>query len=115
MPAFFNVAAVTEQYDLTPQRVQVTTTLEGTVKELRLRFPALVFTGVRATTVRLTNSVATVTVGKSRQTCRIEEPVGAVWRRTGDILSARNGFVEPLESDLGTNRVVYTLTPELLP
>ena len=110
-----NVAAVLEHYDLTPQRVQVTTTVEGTVKELRLRFPALVFTGVRATTIRLTNSLATVTLGKSRQTCRIVEPSGAQWRRTGDLLSARNGFVEPLESDLGTNRVVYTLTPELLP
>ena len=110
-----NVAAVLEHYDLTPQRVQVTTTVEGTARELRLRFPALVFTGVRATTVRLTNSIATVTLGKSRQTCRIVEPAAAVWRRTGDILAARNGFVEPLESDLGTNRVVYTLTPEVLP
>lgn len=110
-----NVASITEHYDLTPRRVQVTTTLQGTATDLRLRFPALVFTGVRATTLKLADATATVTLGKSRQTIQITDPPAATWQRTGEIVPHRNGYVEPLEATLATNRVVFTLTPELLP
>ena len=33
-------------------------------------------------------------------------------RRSGDIQSGRNGFFEVIETEVRTNRVGYTLTPE---
>ena len=114
-----NVSAVVETYDLTPQRARITTdvqgTVQGTANEVRVRFPALMFTGVRATRVSLEGNTASVTLGKSRETFSVLQPPGLELRRTGEIHSGRNGFFEPIEVTARTNRVVYTLTPELLP
>jgi hypothetical protein len=73
------------------------------------------FGGVRASTLKVETNSASLTLGKSRETFSVIEPAGATRRRSGDIQSGRNGFFEVIETEVRTNRVIYTLTPELLP
>jgi len=110
-----NVQAVIENYELTPKSVRVTADVEGTVDRILVRFPALQFTGVRVARTEVSAAKTTVQLGKSRQTFVVESPPGVKLRRSGELQPTRNGFVEAIEGDVPGRRVIYTLTPEVLP
>jgi hypothetical protein len=103
---------VAETYELTPTCVRVTASVDGTVDRLLVRFPALAFDGQRASRITVNGDTATVQLGESQQTFRVEAPKGVELRRTGRWVRSRNGYLEPIEGEAMGNRVVYTLTPE---
>ncbi|MEW6307121.1 MAG: hypothetical protein AB1705_26960 [Verrucomicrobiota bacterium] len=106
--------AVVEHYELTPDKVRVTAEVEGDVNELRVRFPALIFTGVRVPKVTIDGAQATVTVSRSQETFVVESPAGVKLHRSGELISSRNGFLEAIEGDIKGKKVVYTLSPKPL-
>ncbi|MBW3624708.1 MAG: hypothetical protein KY468_14990 [Armatimonadetes bacterium] len=105
------LSSVTETYDLTPERVRVTSEIAGSAERTQVRFPALVFDGKRVSAVEVNGNEARVRLGESIQTFRVEEPKGVVLRRSGRRIPCRNGFLEPIEGEARTSRWVYTLRP----
>lgn len=106
------VREVVETYELTPTRVRVTAGVDGAVDRLLVRFPALAFDGQRASLITVNGDMATVRLGDSQQTFRLEVPKGVELRRTGRWVRCRNGYLEPIEGEVQSNQVTYTLMPE---
>jgi len=106
------VRTVSETHELTPTCVRVTVSVDGAVDRLLVRFPALAFDGQRASRITADGDTATVQLGESRQTFRVEAPKGVRLYRTGRWVPCRNGYLEPIEGEAKGNRVVYTLMPE---
>jgi hypothetical protein len=102
---------VTETYDVTPQRVQVTAEVEG-VSEIKVGFPALAFDGAHATRIAVDGPNAKVNLGDSRETFAVSFPSNITLTRSGTWVSFRNGFLEMIEGAVAGNRVVYSLAPE---
>jgi hypothetical protein len=105
------ISAVTENYDLTAERVEVTAEVEGETAEVRARFPAFAFDGANATRVEVNGAKASVQLNRSREEFSIVEPAEAVLSRTGAWTTFRNGYFEMIEGTVPGKRVVYTLTP----
>jgi len=105
------VRAVVETYDLTPERVRVKVEVDGAADKLLVRFPALAFDGQRASQILVDGDTATVRLGASQQTFRVEMPEGVRLYRTGRWVRSRNGYLEPIEGEVAGKQVVYSLTP----
>lgn len=105
-----NVHGVTELYELTPDQVRVTTTVDGEVDRLRLRYPALAFDGERAARITTDGAAATVRLGRSQSRFVVESPAHVTLRRSGEWIPSRNGFLEAIEGDAPGRRVVFTLS-----
>jgi len=105
------VRAVVETYDLTPERVRVKVEVDGAADKLLVRFPALAFDGQRASQILVDGDTATVRLGASQQTFRVEMPEGVRLYRTGRWVRSRNGYLEPIEGEVTGKQVVYSLTP----
>ncbi|MCS7192547.1 MAG: hypothetical protein NZ937_06160 [Armatimonadetes bacterium] len=103
------VQAVVETYELTSDSVQVNAEVIGNVSKLLVRFPAMAFEGQRASRIQVIGNSVSVQIDDSRQTFRIEEPKNVSLRRTGRWIPSRNGYLEPIEGEVGSNRVTYTL------
>ncbi|MFN3421020.1 MAG: hypothetical protein ACK40X_04760 [Armatimonadota bacterium] len=108
------VRAVVETYELTPEQVRVTAAVDGEVDKLLIRFPALAFDGQRTSLIQVLGNTATVKLGNSQQTFRVEEPSDATLHRTGRYVRSRNGYLEPIEGEVVGRKVVYTLQPKSL-
>ncbi len=106
------VQAVTETYELTPERVRVTVEVEGKVDRLLVRFPAFAFDGQRTSQITVQGAVVHVKIDGGEQTFLVESPSGVSLSRTGRWVRCRNGFLEPIEGEVRGQRVVYTLTPK---
>ncbi len=106
------VQAVTETYELTPERVRVTVEVEGKVDRLLVRFPAFAFDGQRTSQITVQGTVVHVKIDGGEQTFLVESPSGVSLSRTGRWVRCRNGFLEPIEGEVRGQRVVYTLTPK---
>ncbi|HEX4120946.1 MAG TPA: hypothetical protein VH619_10045 [Verrucomicrobiae bacterium] len=105
-----HVSAVVENYDLTPERVEVAAEVQGETDQVRVRFPALAFDGANATRIEVKGAKASVQLNRSRENVSIVEPSEG-WVRTGTWTSFRNGFFEMIECDIPGKRVVYDLAP----
>lgn len=108
------VRAVIETYDLTPEQVRVTAEVDGEVDKLLVRFPALAFDGQRTSLIQVLGNTATVKLGNSQQTFRVEEPSDMTLYRVGRYVRSRNGYLEPIEGEVMGRKVVYTLQPQSL-
>ncbi|MHB8524320.1 MAG: hypothetical protein ACYDH9_26670, partial [Limisphaerales bacterium] len=107
-----NVRAVIEHYELTPARLRVTAEIDGSADKIQIRFPALAFDGERAAKLSTAGDSATVELAGSRQVFRVESPSGVKLRRTGEWISMRNGFLDPIAGEAAGKSVTFTLTPE---
>lgn len=107
-----NVRAVIEHYELTPTRLLVMIEIDGSADRIQIRFPVLAFDGRSAARLSIADGTATVELAGSRQVFRVESPSGVKLRRTGEWISMRNGFLEPIEGEVPGKRVTFTLAPE---
>lgn len=105
------IPSLTETYDLTPDGVRVTAEVEGKIKQLRVRFPAMAFDGERTMDIALKGAAATVSLPGESENFRIESPTGVELRRTGKWVSCRNGFLEEIYGEFKGRRVTYLLQP----
>ncbi len=108
------VKAVTETYELTPERVRVTTEVDGVADHLLVRFPAFVFDGQRASTIVVEKNRVWVRLGDSEQCFQVDAPDGVRLVRTGRWVRCRNGYLEPIEGMIPGRWVTYTLIPSRL-
>ncbi|MHB8653809.1 MAG: hypothetical protein ACYDA9_08015 [Terriglobia bacterium] len=106
------VQAVLENYELTPSRVRVTAQLKGKAPRLQIRFPVLLFDGEHSLRVAVAGDSASVELGKSSETFRVESPPGVKLRLSKDVVKSRNGFLGLLKGEANGNTIVYTLTPQ---
>jgi hypothetical protein len=104
------IDAVTESYDLTPERVQVTAEADGKIAELKVQFPAMAFDGSSAAQISLNGANAAVRLNHSQENYAVETPSGVTLTRSGSWTSFRNGYLEMIEGTVSGNRVVYSLT-----
>jgi hypothetical protein len=106
-----SVMAVSETYELTPDRVRVTSELSGPATEFRVRFPALAFTGQQPSKIALAGPKATVSLNRSTETFTVESPADIQLQRSGEWIYSRNGYLEEIYGDVKAKSVVYTLQP----
>jgi hypothetical protein len=105
------VASVTESYDLTPDRVQVTAEVEGDVPEVKVHFPVIAFDGAAASQIALIGTSASVRLNHSQEIFSVSSPSDVKLTRSGSWTSFRNGYFEMIEGITSGKRIVYTLTP----
>lgn len=106
-----NITAVVENYDLTPQRVEVTAEVDGETSEIQARFPAFAFDGANATQIALNGASASVQLNRSQESFSIVSPPGAELSRNGKWTTFRNGYFGTIEGTVPGKSVTYTLTP----
>lgn len=104
-----HLRSLTELYELTPNLLRLTTTVDGAVDRLRVRYPALAFDGERAARITTDGAVAVVRLGQSQSRFVVESPANVTLRRAGEWIASRNGFLEAIEGDVPGRRVVCTL------
>lgn len=109
------ISAVVENYDLTPERVEVTVEVEGHPAGIKVQFPvqfpALAFDGAAASQIELSGTNASVRLNHSQEVFSVLSPSDARLTRSDSWASFRNGFFEKIEGVVSGNRVVYSLTP----
>jgi hypothetical protein len=105
------IPAVSESYDLTPDRVQVAVEAQGDVSRLLMQFPAITFDGGTTTQITISGSNATVRLSHSQQSFSVISPSSTALSTSGTMTSFRNGYFEIVEGRVSGNRVVYCLTP----
>ena len=105
--------SITEMYDISPEQVHVTSTVNGAASEVKVRLPAFVFDGQQATRIEITNATVAVGLNNSREVFEIDSAKTAA-QRTGELIRCRNGFLEPIEVSIPGKRVTYTIRPEKL-
>lgn len=110
-----SVQSVLESYELTPGRVRVTAQLKGETSQLQIRFPVLLFDGEHSLHMAVAGDSASVELGKSSETYRVESPPGVKLRLEKDIVKSRNGFLGVIKGEANSNTIVYTLTPQQKP
>ncbi len=110
-----SIGSLTETYALNGKEVDVTTTINGKATQIKVRFPAFTFDGRSASIVTVSNTVATVTLGTSRQTFSVDSKLTTPLHRSGQLIPTRNGFVEAVEGEMKGKTVHYRLRPERLP
>jgi hypothetical protein len=110
-PGRSRIAAVVENYDLTPERVEVTAEVEGHPAEIKVQFPAMAFDGAAATQIVLKGANVSVRLNHSQEVFSVLSPSDTRLIRSGSWTSFRNGFLEMIEGIVSGDRVVYSLTP----
>jgi hypothetical protein len=105
------VSAVVENYDLTPERVEVTAEFEGDSTGIKVQFPAMAFDGAAATQIVSNGTNVSVRLNHSQEVFSVLSPADIRLTRSGSWTSFRNGFFEMIEGVASGNRVVYSLTP----
>jgi hypothetical protein len=105
-----DVQSISESYDLTPDRVEVTAEIEGHSDEVQVRYPAFAFDGASATRISLNGASASVQLGKSEAVFSVEEPPDCKLSRSGTWTTFRNGYFETIEGTVKGDSVKYSLS-----
>ena len=105
--------SVTENYDLTPQKLNVTILVDTTRNHIRLRYPYLTFDGERYPQVTIKNDTAEISLANQSQRITITDPPNATWRQRNEPVPNRNGLLDVLESDMLGHSVSFSITPQL--
>jgi len=101
--------SISESYDLTPDRVEVTARIDGQSDELQVRYPAFAFDGASASRINVKDDSASVQFGKSEAVFTVEEPADCKLSRSGTWTSFRNGYFETIEGTVKGKMVKYSL------
>ncbi len=103
---------IVETYTIKPDEVLVKTTItSGSVSQLRIYYPMLVFDGANETDIKMDRKSVRMQLEQKNVCFEILNSMGSTLTRTGQTLKHRNGLVEPVYFDatgLSAKYRIYT-------